>query len=59
MKTYEVEFKRTSYVVITVEAESTDHAEELAWQRVAEDGSYGDLDDATWDTESIEEMKGE
>lgn len=56
MKTYEVEFKRTSYVVITVEAESVDHAEELAWQRIAEDGSYGDLDDASWDTESIEEV---
>ena len=56
MKTYEVEFKRTSYVTITVEAESKDHAEELAWQELA-DGSYGDLDDANWDTESIEEMK--
>jgi len=56
MKTYEVEFKRTSYIIITVEAESEDHADELAWQQLAKDGSYGDLDDANWETESIEEV---
>jgi hypothetical protein len=56
MKTYEVELKRTSYVVITVEAEGEDQAQDLAWQQVVEDGRYGNPDDATWETESIEEV---
>jgi hypothetical protein len=56
MKTYEVELKRTSYVVITVEAEGEDQAQDLAWQHVVEDGRYGNPDDASWETESIEEV---
>lgn len=53
MKTYQVELKRTSYVNLTIEAESLDHAEELAWLELASDGSYGDRD-ANWVIESIE-----
>jgi hypothetical protein len=54
MNTYQVEFKRTSYVTLTIEAENEDEAEGLAWLELASDGSYGDKD-AHWDIESIEE----
>lgn len=57
MKTYTVELKRTSYVTITIEAESPDHADELAWYEIQTDGSYGASDDAEWTTERIEEAK--
>ena len=57
MKTYTVELKRTSYVTITIEAESPDHADELAWNEIQTDGSYGAADDAEWTTERIEEAK--
>ena len=53
MKTYQVELKRTSYVNLTIEADSVDEAEELAWRELASDGSYGDSD-AHWDIDSIE-----
>ena len=56
MKTYEVELKRTSYIVITVEAEGEDQAQDIACQKVAEDASYGNPDDACWEVESIEEV---
>ena len=52
MKTYEVELRRTSYIVITVQAESEEHAEELAWTKLARaDKNYAD-----WEVESIEKM---
>jgi hypothetical protein len=54
MKTYQIELKRTSYVTLTIEAESEDQAETIAWDEIASDGSYGDRD-AHWDIESIEE----
>ena len=56
MKTYEVELKRTSYVNILVEAQSQDEAEQLAWDELASDGSWGE-NNASWDLESIEECK--
>ena len=58
MKTYQVELKRTSYVNITVEAESVEEAEELAWDELQSDGSYG-LTYADWEIESIELNEGE
>ena len=52
MRTYEVELQRTSYFIVTVEAENEDHAEELAYKHVGNpDGG-----DANWTTESIEEI---
>lgn len=55
MKTYEVELRRTSYVIVTVQAENKDQAEDIAWKELErrdhEDG-YAD-----WELESIEEMK--
>ena len=58
MKTYQIELKRTSYVNITVEAESVEEAEELAWDKLRSDGSYG-LTYADWEIESIELNQGE
>ena len=54
MKTYEVEMRRTSYIVITVQAESEDHAEELAWTNLSSLALGTD-----WETESIELTQGE
>jgi hypothetical protein len=48
---FEVELKYTSYVCITIEAESEDEAEQLAYREV-ELGRGG-----AWETESIEEVK--
>lgn len=55
MKPYTVEFKRTSYVTFHIDAESADHAEELAWLEL----QTGDFDDdsADWETTSIDEHK--
>jgi hypothetical protein len=55
MKTYEVELRCTTYLAVTVEAESQDEAETLAWQEV-------EAKDLTFDlveVESIEETTGE
>jgi len=58
MKTYQIELKRTSYVNLTVEAESVEEAEQLAWDELESDGSYG-LNCADWEIESIELNQGE
>ncbi len=57
MKTYEVELRRTSYITITVEADSKDEAEEKAWQEIEHDRA--DINDANWEVESIEEQSDE
>jgi len=55
MKTFEVELRRTSYVTVTVEAETVEEAEALAFDEVnARPDSY-----ASWDVESIEEIKND
>jgi hypothetical protein len=57
MKTYEVELRRTSYITITVEADSKDEAEEKAWQEI--EHNRADINDANWEIESIEEQSDE
>jgi hypothetical protein len=57
MKTYEVEFRRTSYITMTVEADSQDEAEAKAWHEVEHDRA--DINDAHWELESIEETTGD
>jgi hypothetical protein len=52
MKTYEVELRRTSYIIVTVEAETQEEAEALAFQEVE---TKGDSAYANWEVESIEE----
>jgi hypothetical protein len=54
MKTYEVEMRHTSFVVVTVEAESVEQAEELAWWHQRKLNSYGELE-----VESVELTQGE
>jgi len=54
MKTYNVELKRTSYIMVTVEAENEDEADRLAWEEVERGRS--DINDALWELESIEEL---
>ena len=57
MKTFEVELKRTSYVVITVEASSEEEAKTKAWKELDANYDHGDILAASWDVESIEEIK--
>ena len=57
MKKFEVELRHTSYLVITVEAESRDEAEDKAWKELCTNYEHSDLEDASWDVESIEEIK--
>ncbi len=55
MKTYEVELKRVSYIVVTVEANSEEEAESNAYERIE---MYPDCH-ADWNLESISEVEGE
>lgn len=54
MKTYEVELRRTSYITMTVEADTEDEAEEVAWKRIEAD--VVNINDSQWDVESVEEV---
>lgn len=56
MKTYEVELRRTSYIVLTVKAENPEQAEDKAWDELSTQVNFA-ADEASWDVESIEEMK--
>ncbi len=58
MKSYAVELKYVSYTTITVEADSQEQAEQIAWDELATDGSYRS-DYGDWTLESIEEQKTE
>lgn len=53
MKTYEVEYRRTSFITVTVEAETQEEADEKAWKQIEED-HY--INDALWEIESVEEI---
>lgn len=55
--TYEVEFRRTSFVTYTVQASSMEEAEFIAFQELNRDGS--DNGYADWTVESVEQMPGE
>ncbi len=57
MKTYEVEYRRTSYITITVEANSKEEADEKAWREVEHDRA--DINDACWELELIQEVEDE
>lgn len=59
MKTYQVELKRTSYVNLTIEAESQEDAEAQAWAEIESGESYGISDDADWSLNQIEELDDE
>jgi len=55
MKTYNVELKRLSYITLTVEADSIESAEDLAWREI--EHNTPNSDDANWDLSSIEEVQ--
>jgi hypothetical protein len=57
MKTYEVKIKRTSYVVLTIEADNEEQAEKKAWLEIYDTTDYLLSGDADWEAASIEEMK--
>jgi hypothetical protein len=56
MKTYEVEFRLTSFVTYTVKANGISEAEFIAYQELAQDGYTQGRDVMT---ESLEEITGE
>ena len=56
MKTYQIELKRTSYVNLTIEAQSQEDAEAQAWAEIESGESYGISDDADWNLNYIEEL---
>jgi hypothetical protein len=53
MRTYEVELCRTSYITITVHAETKAQAEEKAWEKLERECVDGD---GYWNCEGIEEI---
>ena len=53
MKTYEVELKRVSYMVVTVEADSEDEAETKAYEKADMTLDFH----ADWSLESIDEVE--
>jgi hypothetical protein len=57
MKTYEVEYRRTSYITVTVEANSKEEADQKAWREIEHDRA--DINDACWELELIQEVENE
>lgn len=55
MKKYEVEYRRTSYITMEVEADSPEEADRIAWQRIEDD--QANINDACWELESVEEIE--
>jgi hypothetical protein len=55
MKAYEIELKRTSYVTVTVHANSEKEAEDKLWAQL--EHTFDRVDDFTWELESIEEIE--
>ena len=53
MKKFEVELRRTSWKVISVEAETEDEAVNLAYEKL----SYDEFKSGAWDTESVWEVQ--
>jgi hypothetical protein len=50
MKRFEIEYRRTSFVVVHVEAETKEKAEDMAWDQLEKD-HY--TDNAEWEVETI------
>ena len=58
MKKYKAWFLRTSHVVVTVEAESQEDAEEKAWEKLEMLATQPPhINRSAWDMDSIEEVK--
>ncbi len=54
MQKFEVEFKKTSWMVITVEAESEEDAENKGFEQLEAEGI---LKDACWDIDGVWEVQ--
>lgn len=54
MKKFEVEYRRTSFITVQVEAQSAEEADKKAWESIEAD-YY--INDAAWEIESIEEIQ--
>ena len=55
MRVYEVELKRTSYLIVTVEAESQDEAQTKAFAEATREYRS----DASWEVESVSDITGQ
>ena len=55
-KQFAVELRRTSFVTIYVDAETREQAEDLAWDELQSDGSYGTGSDADWEIGFVDEV---
>lgn len=55
MRVYEVEVKRVSYLIVTVEAASADEAGEKA----IDEGSQAYPGSASWEVEAVEDITGQ
>jgi len=56
MKKFEVEFKKTSWMIVTVEAESEEDAEDKGFEQLEAEGI---LKDACWEIDGVWEKKDE
>jgi|GEM_PF-3126160 len=52
MKTFEISLAYTSFTTFTIEAETQERAEELAFEEAAASKPYG-----SWDIDSVEEIE--
>lgn len=58
MKTYQVEFRRVSFVTVSIEAESEDDAEQKAWDEFEwDEGYFEEVGKVDWTIETITEEK--
>lgn len=55
MKTFEVELRRTSYITLTVQANTQEEAEAEAWRQI--EHNVPNINDSQWELESIEESE--
>jgi len=53
MKTYQVEFRKLAFVMVSVEADTLEEAEEKGWKQLKSE-QY--IDDDLWQVELIEEV---
>ena len=59
MRKFEVEFKKTSWMIVTVEAESEEDAENKVLVSFAQLEAEGILKDACWEIDGVWEKKDE
>lgn len=58
MKTYSIELRRTSFVTLTIEAETKEQAENLAWEEI-QDNLSAESNCADWEIGFIDELSAD